>query len=237
MTTAEAQPLTVSATQMERLRSTLAAMTAAESAAAEAAEAQGLAKSDRDSKQDSFRQAVDGIAGAEATDEEEHRIAGLSVDLRRSEQKFTEADREKRSRADHEKKVKDRFLRVAMEIAEGQPDLYSKDIATGDAWKGVPIADIVGDLQAAQFVKAGLHTLGDMCEGYKRITDLVKSGDITQQGMDFVCQQVAEAMTTRMYGKHLPVEMRKLAGKERKAMPTTKAEKPAKGDKDEESEE
>jgi hypothetical protein len=228
MTTAEAQPLTVSATQMERLRSTLAAMTAAETAAAEAAEAQGLAKSDRDSKQDSFRQAVDGIEGEEATDDEEHRIAGLSVDLRRSEQRFTEADREKRSRADHEKKLKDRFLKVAMEIAEGQPDLYSKDIATSDAWKGVLLADIVGDLHAAQFVKAGLHTIGDVCEGYKRITDLVKSGDITQQGMDFVCQQVAEAMVTRMYGKHLPAEMRKLAGKERKAMP--KAEKPAKAE-------
>lgn len=220
---------------MERLRSGLSAWRSAESAAAEAAEKLGTAKSDRDSKTESFREAVDEIpADADPTEEQEHRIASLAKDLRRSEQKFTECDREKRSRADHEKKVGARFLKVAMEIAEGQGDLYSQQVSDGDAWRGVPIADIVGDLQAQQFVKQGFHSLADLCDGYKRAVELVRSGDITRQGLDFVGQQVASAMHSRGYAKHLPEPMMRMVGKTVKAPPDVKPEKAEKPESDSE---
>lgn len=166
MSTTES-PSLVSPTQLERLRSGLSAWRAAESAAAEAAEKLSTAKSDRDSKTESFRESVDEIpAEADPTEEQEHRIASLAKDLRRSEQKFTECDREKRSRADHEKKVGARFLKVAMEI--------------------------------------------------------------------FVGQQVASAMHSRGYAKHLPEQMLKLVGKTVKAPPDVKPEKAEKPESDSE---
>jgi hypothetical protein len=223
--------LTVSPTQLESLRSGHAAWNHAIAAATEAEDKAKAAKTDRDDKVSSFREAVDGIpVDEEPTKQQEHQIAGLSRDLRRAEQKHVECDREKRSRADHEKKMGDRFVKIAIEIAEGKGDLFSVDVEASDTWKGVRVADFVSDLHAMQFVKAGLHTAGDVVVGYDRLKKLVSDGEITKDNMAFVTQAIADTMHSRGQGRHLPEGMRKLVGKDRKAIPEVVKEKAAKPD-------
>lgn len=218
------KPMLLSPLQLERLRATLASLRAANTAADEAAETLSQAKSDRDDKKESLTKAVEEMEEAQEFDET--RITGLSRDAVRADRKFAVCDREKRSRADFAKKMDAQFFKVAEAIADGQTDLFGSEQASpSDLWKNVPIADIVGDLQAMPFIKQDIHTVGQVCEKCEAINKLVKSGDIAKGSAEFVKQQVAFHLYTRGLTRCIPKDMKELVDKKPKAPPDVKEPK------------
>lgn len=220
--TPEEKPMMISPLHLSRLRAARAARTEAQAAANEASEKLGQAREDRDDKKKTLSDAVEEMELAEEFDE--HRLSELSRDVVRSEKKFVIFDRDKRSRADQARKMDERFVKVAEEIADGQTDMYSREVQAGDAWKDVLIADAVGDVWAQQFIKRDMHTFGELVARYEEIPTLIKSGDITKDTARYVQQQVARNLHSQGLGRVLPKSLRDLVEKKDAPMPDAKGE-------------
>lgn len=195
----------ISPLQIERLRGCRFSWKEAQERAEEKKESWLTAKGTRDERRETLATACD--------DEKvpEKKIASLAHDLTRAERKFDQLDREKRQVEDLSKKLGTKFVEIAEGIADGKADdLYAATVDTGEAWKGLLIADLVGDLQAMELGKNSIRTVGDLIEREDGVLTLIKSGEIDKKRTHFIMQTVALNMAANGRNREVPTFMKKL---------------------------
>lgn len=103
-------------------------------------------------------------------------ILTLDADYRRAEAKFEVLDREKRRLQDAERKATERLLALIKDTREG-PDLFTKkgkDAGDDEGWKGVLIADLVGEAIGGALAAVRISTVGELIDDWTGILSLVK---------------------------------------------------------------
>lgn len=218
--TTVAPPNIISPLQLERLRAARGSWKEALSTADEKKQDWLTARQTRDDRREGLAKACDENEAKTVNDvtpaHTDEALARMAKDYSRAEHKFVEKDRAKRSVEDLAKKMEAKFIEIAERIAESkEEDMFSVKVDTGAAWRDVLIADIVGDLQATQFVKNNVRTVGDMLEDDNNVRGLMKSGDIEKKAGQFVCQSVAISVKTKGFASALPDWLSSLLDKPR----------------------
>lgn len=203
--------LTISPLSIERLRASRFAWKDQETHAAEVKEKWQKAKATRDEREQAMAEAVD-------QDQADKAVAELAREFNRAERTFERIDRDKRSAEDQAKKMRAKFVELAEALAEGtDDDLYAKSVDTGESWRGTLVADVVGDLQAQQFLKVGLRSVADLLENDKDLDGYFKAGDLDRKPGEFVLQAVARWMEDGGRRSAMTARMRKLLDGPRRA--------------------
>lgn len=124
-------------------------------------------------------------------------VAGLNDDFRRARDGFEIIDRRKKRTEDQAKKLTERVLQILDEYEQGQADLFTDKTAPPpdqEAWLGVSLADIVGELIARPFAEFDCITVGDFRQGVedKAFEAALASGDLKLAYLDYASAKVQE---------------------------------------------
>lgn len=214
----------VSPLMIERLRASVRSRNEAAERVAEAQDVRAQAKKTRDDRDTTLREMND---EGNASDK---RLADAARDLSKAERIFDEKDRMYKSRQDHARKMEARLLAICDVIEKGEdPDLFEREIDTGDSWRLVQIADIVGDLQAQPFVKLGIVDVGHLLGAEKggKLEEHRKDGELTKLSLAFVPQAVTRWLYDTKRGRFVPEKWKDLREKKDAEVPEIKPEKAA----------
>lgn len=126
------------------------------------------------------------------------QLGDLCSDEKRARDAFAIVDRKKRSLEDHAKKMHARRDEIIDAIVDYLPADGAGRVEPED-WKRVLVSDLLGDLQGQPLARVGINDIGELVEAIKskRLTALVRSGDITESQAAFAKNRVNEFLARR----------------------------------------
>lgn len=105
--------------------------------------------------------------GQQMDAEAQRAIFGLDEDYQRSMDDYELKDRQRRKLVDHAKKLEARLRKVLVDARSGE-DLFTskKRVEDKDAWKTVPLENLIGEMMVLPFREADIYTVGNFIESW-----------------------------------------------------------------------
>lgn len=115
-------------------------------------------------------------------------ICGLEKDFQKSIEQYELIDRNKRRLDDQVRKLTEAELTLVHDARISEDLFNPRDITNDIAWKGIQLADLVGEMYSEHFTKVGIRTVGELVQADKddKIPGHIAQGDFTREQVEFV---------------------------------------------------